>query len=364
MAFYDKFIIKPGTKVDLDKFDPDDTCGWTKEEGKARTAKNHARMKELQEVMYAEHKRSLCAMFQAIDAAGKDGAVNNNGSVMNIEGVQAVSLKQPSKRESDQDFLWRVEAVMPQKGYILFLNRTHEEDVLVARVKNFASKKVIEQRYGLINDFEERHMLNGTTFAKFYLLISQEEQLKRFGARAGNPDKRWKLADGTLKEGSVDLNKYAAKLEGLHGKKLVKTVERLLKDAKKHAGEYEGGDLLETKFWDEHRKAANIALSRNSKKGREWIVVPSNHKWFRDLVVSQVLRDKMEALDMKFPEPAANTDRILERHFSGKKWKHLRDVFNKAREEAANESQANRKGDKPEHKRGRSKQESPKQKHG
>ena len=362
MAFYDKFIIKPGTKVDLDDFDPDDTCGWTKEEGKARTAKNHERMKELQEVMYAEHKRSLCAMFQAVDAAGKDGAVNNNGSVMNIEGVQAVSLKQPSKRELDQDFLWRVEQVMPQKGNILFLNRTQEEDVLVARVKKLAPKKVIEDRYDSINDFEKLHMLNGTTFAKFYLLISQEEQWKRFGARAGNPDKRWKLADGELKSSNVDLAKLAGQLEGLDEKDLVKKVRELIKDAKKNASEYEGGDLMETMFWDAHRKAANIALSRNSKKGREWIVVPSNHKWFRDLVVSQVLRDKMEALDMKFPEPAANTDKILERHFSGKKWQKLRDVFNKAREEAASEGQKLGKSEKPEHKRCRKSE--PKQKHG
>ncbi len=351
MAFYDKFVIKPGTKVDLDTFDPDDTAGWTKEKALARISENHERMKELQEVMYAEHKHSLCAMFQAVDAAGKDGAVNNNGSVMNIEGVSAVSLKQPSKRELDQDFLWRVEQVMPQKGNILFLNRTQEEDVLVTRVKHLVSKKIINKRYGLINDFENRHMINGTTFAKFYLLISQEEQWKRFGARAGDPDKLWKLADGKLKEGSVDLAKYAEKLKGLKGKKLVKTVKKLLKKAKKNEGEYEGGDLLETNFWKAHRKAANIALTRNSKEGREWIVVPSNNKWFRDLVVSEVLKDKMEAMEMKFPPAPVNTDRILERHFSGKKWKHLRDIFNEAREKAANDALKRGKHKKPEHQR-------------
>ena len=319
MAFYDKFVIKSGTKVDLDKFDPDDTCGWTKEDAIKRTAENHARMKELQEVMYAEHKHSLCAVFQAVDAAGKDGAVNNNGSEMNIEGVVATSLKEPTKKELDQDFLTRVEAVMPTKGMIGFLNRSHYEDVLVVRVKKLAPKEVIKKRYGHINHFEERHLDNGTDWLKYYLLISQEEQWKRFGQRAGDPDKLWKLADGKPKpDGS---------------------------------GDYAGGDLLESTLWKPHREAANIALSKTSKPGREWIVVPSNHKWFRDLVVSETMKDKMEAMHMKYPEPAANTDKILEHHFAGKEWKHLREIFNEAREKAANKGQKLGKHKKPEHKR-------------
>ncbi|MEZ0223689.1 MAG: polyphosphate kinase 2 family protein [Alphaproteobacteria bacterium] len=364
MAFYDKFIIKPGTEVDLDKFDPDDTAGWKKEDAKARTAKNHARMKELQEVLYAEHKRSLCAVFQAMDAGGKDGAINNNGSVMNIEGVRAPSFKAPNTKERDQDFITRVEIEIPTRGMIGMLNRSHYEDVLVARVKNFAPKETIKKRYGHINNFEERHEDNGTEWTKFYLLISQEEQWKRFGARAGDPDKLWKLADGTLKDNNVDLAEIARKLEGLDEKDLVKAVRELIKDAKKNAGEYEGGDLMESTLWEEHRKAANIALTKTSKKGREWIIVPSNHKWFRDLVVSQVMVDRLESMKLKFPEPAVNTDKILERHFSGKKWKNLREVFNQARLEAANDSDHEKKRDKPEHKRGHSKKDAPKQKHG
>lgn len=330
MAFYDKFVIKPGTKVDLDKFDPDDTCGWTKEAALAQTAKNHARMKELQEVLYAEHKHRIAEVFQAVDAAGKDGAVNNNGSVMNIEGVRATSFKAPSKKELDQDFMTRVELEMPPKGMIGLLNRSHYEDVLVVRVKKLAPKKVINKRYGLINDFEERHQASGCEWLKFYLLISQEEQWKRFGARAGDPDKQWKLADGELKNDG--------------------------------SGEYEGGDLLESKLWEKHRKAANIALSRTSKKGREWIVVPSNHKWFRDLLVSQVNVDKMEALKMQYPAPAVNTDKILAKHFKGKKWKHLREVFDEARQKAANDGAKRGKHKKPEHKH--AKHQHQKQKHG
>jgi PPK2 family polyphosphate:nucleotide phosphotransferase len=329
MAFYDKFVIKPGTKVDISKFDPDDTCGWTKEDARERIAKNHTRMKDLQALMYAEHKHSLLAVFQAMDAGGKDGAVNNNGSVMNIEGVRATSYKAPSKRELDQDFLWRIEAEMPGKGMVGLFNRSHYEDVLVARVKNFAPKKTIEARYKLINEFEKRHVLNGTDIVKFYLLISQEEQWKRFGERAGNPDKKWKLADGVLKNDG--------------------------------SGEYTGGDLLESQLWPEHQKAASIALSRTSKEDRPWIIVPSNHKWFRDLIVSQVMVDRLEAMHMEFPKPAVNTDKILEKHFAGNEWKKLRDIFNEARDKAANDSVAERKLDKPEHKRA---QKQAKQKHG
>ena len=319
MAFYDKFIIKPGSKVDLAKFDPDDTCGWKKEDALAQIEENHARMKELQELMYAEHKRSLLAVFQAMDAGGKDGAVNNNGSVMNIEGVHATSFKQPSKIELDHDFLWRIEAAMPGKGLIELFNRSHYEDVLVALVKKFASAEAIEDRYELINDFEKRHVKSGTDIVKFYLLISQEEQWKRFGAREGDPGKRWKLADGQLKDDG--------------------------------SGEYEGGDLLESQLWDEHRKAANIALSKTSKEDRPWVVVPSNHKWFRDLVVSEVMKDRLEAMKMEFPAPAQNTDKILEKHFSGKKWKHLREVFEEARQKAAKDAKKDKTHEKPEHKR-------------
>jgi PPK2 family polyphosphate:nucleotide phosphotransferase len=184
---------------------------------------------------------------------------------MNPQGARVRGFKAPTHEEAAHDFLWRIHNATPAKGEVVIFNRSHYEDVLVVRVHKLVPKDVWSERYDLINEFERNLIKNGTHILKFYLHISEDEQLSRFKQRLDDPSRHWKISDA---------------------------------------------DYAERKFWPEYRQAYEEALSRTSTKHAPWFVIPANHKWFRNLAVSRIVAETLESLDMKFPEPTVDIEEI------------------------------------------------------
>ena len=195
MDFRKEFLVKPGEKIKLKEIDPDKTYGIEKNEETLREiAANSAELAELQYKLYSEGKRSLLIVLQGMDAAGKDGVINHVLAPLNPQGCRVQAFKTPSSQELAHDFLWRVHMVAPKKGEIVIFNRSHYEDVLIQRVRNLVPESVWSERYELINDFEKLLVKSGTVIVKFFLHISPEEQLKRFGDRLEEPERQWKIS--------------------------------------------------------------------------------------------------------------------------------------------------------------------------
>ena len=252
--------IKPGSKVRLRDIDPAATEG-VKDKAAAleQLALDRLEMCDLQERLYAENKRALLVVLQAMDTGGKDGTVKSVLSGVNPTGVEIMSFKAPSEEERDHDFLWRVHFRVPRRGNIGIFNRSHYEDVLVARVHGLVPPKVIEQRYDVINRFEENLTSTGTTVLKFFLHISKDEQKRRLEERLADEEKIWK---------------------------------------------FDPNDLKERALWNEYQEAYEIALSRCSTRSAPWYVVPADRKWYRNTVVARTIVDTLRAMD---PRPAAAT---------------------------------------------------------
>ena len=249
--------IEPGRPCLLSRIDPDADGGLDKDEAKAALSVERARIQGLQERLYAERKRSLLVVFQAIDTGGKDGTIRSVLEGVNPQGCRVWSFKVPSSDELDHDFLWRYHKCAPGRGMIGVFNRSHYEDVLVVRVKDLVPEEVWRARYGLINDFERLLTASGTTVLKFFLHISKDEQKERLEARIADPEKHWK---------------------------------------------FDPADLVERKSWDAYQQAFADALSRCSTPRAPWLVVPANHKWFRNYVIAKTVADTLEAMDPRFPE--------------------------------------------------------------
>ena len=262
------YLVKPGEKVDLDKIDPNDTYYFDgeKEEGKAELPKLNARMEELQELLYAEHKHKILIVLQAMDAGGKDGTIRHVFEGVNPQGVKVASFKVPTSIELAHDYLWRIHRHTPGKGEIVIFNRSHYEDVLVVRVHEFVPKSVWSRRYQHIRDFERILAEEGTTILKFYLHIDREEQKERFQARLDTPHKQWKFSMG---------------------------------------------DLKERKLWDNYMEAFQDALSETSTKWAPWHIIPANRKWYRNLIISRIIIEKLESLNMQYPQPEENLDDVV-----------------------------------------------------
>ncbi|MBP6834571.1 MAG: polyphosphate kinase 2 family protein [Deltaproteobacteria bacterium] len=251
-------LIKPGSKVKLKDYDPASTVGVNdKAEGLAQLERDRMEMNDLQERLYAENKRALLVILQAMDTGGKDGTVKSVLSGINPTGVEINSFKAPSEEERDHDFLWRIHAQVPRRGNIGIFNRSHYEDVLVVRVHSLAPAKEIEKRYDVINRFEENLTATGTTVLKFFLHISREEQKRRLEERLADEAKIWK---------------------------------------------FDPNDLKERALWNEYQEAYEIALSRCSTRSAPWYVVPADRKWYRNVVVARTIVDTLRKLD---PRPAA-----------------------------------------------------------
>ena len=187
---------------------------------------------------------------------------------MNPQGTRVHAFKVPSQEEREHDFLWRIHKNAPAKGEVAIFNRSHYEDVLVARVHDLVPKETWSKRYDLINDFERNLAENGTHILKFYLHISEDEQLRRFKQRLDDPTRHWKISES---------------------------------------------DYEERPFWPAYQEAYEDALSKTSTKHAPWFIIPANHKWFRNLAVSRIVVETLESLDMKFPEPAINVEEIRRR---------------------------------------------------
>ena len=260
------YLVQPGKKFRLKDIPTDDTGPFKdKQEAEPIIEKERGQIAELQEVLYAEGKHALLIVFQAIDAGGKDGAIDYVFSGVNPQGCSVTSFKKPTELEVAHDFLWRVHAVTPPKGMIGIFNRSHYESVLVERVKDIVPKKVWSARYNHINAFE--HMLadEGTTIVKFFLHISKDEQKRRLERRLQDSHKNWK---------------------------------------------FNPADLEERKLWDEYQAAFDDMLEKCSTEHGPWYVVPSDRKWFRNWVIAETIVHTMEGLDMKYPDPVAGLDKI------------------------------------------------------
>ena len=206
-----KFLISPDSKLSLSKIKTEDTGGLSSKKDAVRLLKkNIERMTELQAKLYAQDKYSLLIIFQAMDAAGKDGTIKHVMSGLNPQGTQVFSFKQPSKEELDHGYLWRINKALPERGRIGIFNRSHYEEVLVVRVHDlvkyqkipdkFNNKKIWKQRYQQINDYEKYLYENGINIIKFFLHVSKEEQKKRFLKRIEDPATNWKFSMGDIEE--------------------------------------------------------------------------------------------------------------------------------------------------------------------
>jgi PPK2 family polyphosphate:nucleotide phosphotransferase len=255
-----------GLSVRLADYDPDDTGGYTDKEAAAKQIKqNQKRMRELQEVLYAERKHALLIVLQAMDAGGKDGTVSHVMKGINPQGVQVTSFKIPTQEELEHDFLWRIHQHMPGLGLIGIFNRSHYEDVLIVRVEKLVSKTVWQERYDHINAFERLLNDSGITILKFYLHISKEEQKKRLQERLDDPSKHWKFSIADL---------------GVRNK------------------------------WNQYMKAYEDALTYCNTQWAPWTIVPANKKWYRNLVISNRIVETLESLQMRYPDPEPNLDRV------------------------------------------------------
>jgi PPK2 family polyphosphate:nucleotide phosphotransferase len=251
------YLVKPGEAVDLRKRATDDTGKFEdKSEAERPTKANLARLDELQEVLYAQSKHALLIVFQAMDAGGKDGAIEHVFSGLNPQGCSVTSFKAPSHRELAHDYLWRVHAAVPAKGMIGIFNRSHYEDVLIARVKQLVPQRVWSRRYDQINSFEQMLTDEGVTILKFFLHISRAEQKERFEARLADPAKHWK---------------------------------------------FNPADVAERALWDDYQQAFQDAVEKCSTEHAPWYVVPADKKWFRNWVVSDTIVRTMEKLELEYP---------------------------------------------------------------
>jgi PPK2 family polyphosphate:nucleotide phosphotransferase len=266
-----KFRVEPGCPVKLKDFDPSEH-GKHESHHKARSEikQNKEKMDTLQELLYADNGHSLLIILQGLDAGGKDGVVKHVIRGMNPQGCVVTGFKQPTSQELSHDFLWRVHPHAPAKGRVAIFNRSQYEDVLVARVHKLASQKIWRERYGLINDWEELiTKQNNTTILKFFLHISKKEQLARFEKRLDDPSKQWKISEA---------------------------------------------DYKEREFWDDYTNAYEEMFKETSRRSAPWFIIPSNHKWFRNLSISQIIVESLERMILKRPEPSVDLKEIRKKY--------------------------------------------------
>lgn len=266
-----KIIAKPGEKHKVSDYQTDFTAGLNKDEAERLLTENTEKLAKLQDKLYAQDRYSVLVIFQAMDAAGKDGTVKHVMSGINPQGCQVYSFKQPSAEELDHDYLWRIYKCLPERGRIGIFNRSHYEDVLVAKVHpsivlngklpkinkiEDIDDKFWKKRYRQINDLERHLTENGTIILKFFLNVSHEEQEKRFLARLDDESKNWKF--------SVS-------------------------------------DLKEREHWDDYMKAYSDMLTHTSTEDVPWYVIPADNKWFMRYAVGEIICDRINDLKLHYP---------------------------------------------------------------
>jgi len=264
----DRYRVVPGEKVDLNKWDPNDKSIFPmgKKVGKEHLHQLNSELETLQELLYAEGKHKVLIVLQAMDTGGKDGTIRHVFEGVNPQGVKVASFKAPTREELAHDYLWRVHKHTPGKGEIVIFNRSHYEDVLVVRVHDLVPKGVWSRRYEHISSFEKTLVDEGTTILKFYLHIDKDEQKERLQARLDEPHKNWKFSLG---------------------------------------------DLEERKVWDQYTAAFEEALEKTSTESSPWYVIPANRKWYRNLVISSIIIEKLKSLNMSFPEAEDDLSNVV-----------------------------------------------------
>ncbi|HET7263194.1 MAG TPA: polyphosphate kinase 2 family protein [bacterium] len=275
MNYRERFRVAPGTRVKLNEIDPAFKDRYAHRRDAADELEHYRkRLRELQDLLYAERRRSLLICLQGMDTGGKDGTINHVLSAMNPQGCRVAVFHAPTSEELAHDFLWRIHRAVPARGEVVVFNRSHYEDVLVVRVHNLVPKDVWSVRYDRINAFERGLADQDTHILKFYLHISKEEQLARFQDRLDDPAKRWKISEA---------------------------------------------DYAERKFWDDYMAAYEDALSRCSTEYAPWFLVPAGHKWFRNLAVARIVVEHLEDLRMGYPKPAVDIEHIRREYHAAKK---------------------------------------------
>jgi PPK2 family polyphosphate:nucleotide phosphotransferase len=274
------YLVDGGARFRLKDVDPDDASDLYADPDEAKAALRDGidRLRSLQEKLYAQDVWGVLLIFQAMDAAGKDGCIEHVMSGVNPQGCEVSAFKQPSAEELDHDYLWRTVRRLPERGRIGIFNRSYYEEVLVVRVhpailaneklpRSAADKDVFERRYEDINAHEHYLSRNGYVIRKFFLHISREEQTKRFQDRVNDPEKQWKFSLG---------------------------------------------DLREQERWDDYMDAYELAIRRTATKHAPWFAIPANHKWFARLVVVAAIIDALEGLDLDFPKLTPDKSKELE----------------------------------------------------
>ena len=257
---------KSGTSIDLSKINPADKPDMAKSEAERQTEKLRARLLALQQIIYAEHARSVLIVIQAMDTGGKDGSIKKICSGLDPNGVQLTNFKYPSTEEWDHDFLWRVHHAVPRKGVIGIWNRSHYEDVLVPRVHKLISKDTWRDRCEDINAFERLLIRNGSTVLKFFLHISKDEQKKRLQDRLRDPTKLWK---------------------------------------------FNPGDLKERALWEDYQKAYEAVMEACSTDQAPWHIVPADRKWVRNLSMLEIIVNTLEKMNPQYAAPVFDPKTIV-----------------------------------------------------
>lgn len=263
-----EYRVKPGSKVNLEDWDPKDDGGI--DDGKTATREEfldlNGQLERLQELLYAESKHKILIVLQATDTGGKDGTIRHVFDKVNPQGVKVASFKRPTDTELSHDFLWRIHQKTPANGEIVIFNRSHYEDVLVVRVHNLVAEKRWKKRFEHINAFEKMLADEGTTILKFYLHIDKEEQKERLQERIDRPEKNWKFSSG---------------------------------------------DLKERELWPEYQEAFEDVLEKTSTDWAPWYVIPANRKWYRNLIISRIIVNTLNDLDMQFPPKEEGLENIV-----------------------------------------------------
>ncbi|WP_444895954.1 polyphosphate kinase 2 family protein [Microbulbifer sp. SSSA005] len=266
MNCFEDFRVKPDSKIKLSEIDPGfKHCYESREEALPDTQRIDEQIRSFTYKLYAERKTSLLICLQGIDASGKDGTIKHVLGATNPQMCRAISFKEPSKEESEHDFLWRYHKVTPARGHISIFNRSQYEGVLIERVHSLVPMEIWSERYEQINNFEKLLSESNTIILKFFLYISQDEQLERFKQRIDDPAKQWKISES---------------------------------------------DYTEAKYWDEYICAFEDMLNQCSTKSAPWFVIPANHKWFRDLAVASIISEALKKLNPQFPAPTVNLEEI------------------------------------------------------
>jgi PPK2 family polyphosphate:nucleotide phosphotransferase len=270
MDYRKQMIVNPDQKFRLKDVDPAFKGRHETHESAAQELERYRqKLGQLQALLYAEKKHSVLIVLQAMDAGGKDGTVNHVFGALNPQGTSVAGFKQPTPIERDHDFLWRVHPHAPPKGWVAIFNRSHYEDVLIARVHKLVDKPTCAARYDLIRAFESGLAESGTTIVKFFLHINKKEQLARFAQRLDDPARNWKISES---------------------------------------------DYTERALWDDYMEAFEDALAATSTRDAPWYVIPADHKWFRNLAVSRIVADTMEELGMAFPKPTVDLADIRQKY--------------------------------------------------